>query len=59
MGLGDAFRLLRAYQSYFELRAAEIEREYEFNVSLAKLSRVIGDMDLYIGWINSGRVALD
>ncbi len=59
MGLGDAFRLLRAYQSYFELRTAEIEREYEFNVSLAKLSHVIGDMDLYMKWVKSGRVALD
>lgn len=59
IGLGDAYRLLRAYQSYFGLRGEEIEREYAFNVSLAKLSHVIGDVDLYVRWVRDGNVALD
>ena len=58
-GLGDAYRLLRAYQSYFGLRSSEIEREYAYNVALAKLSHVIGDVGLYLGWVRDGVVALD
>lgn len=58
-GLGDAYRLLRAYRSYFELRGAEVEREYAFNVSLAMLSRALGDVGLYVGWVNGGKVVLD
>lgn len=58
-GLGDAYRMLRAYQSYFGLRSAEIEREYAYNVALAKLAHVIGDVDLCLGWNRNGIVTLD
>lgn len=58
-GLGDAYRLLRAYQSYFGLRAAEIEREYAYHIALARLARVVGDVGLYAGWVRNGAVGLD
>jgi outer membrane protein TolC len=59
MGLGDAYRLLRAYQSYFELRGAEIERENVLNVSLARLAHVVGDVGLYVDWVERGKVVFD
>jgi outer membrane protein TolC len=59
MGIGDSYRLLRAYQAYFRLRGEEIKREYEFNVSLAKLSYILGDMDLYLNWVKDGKTNLD
>jgi outer membrane protein TolC len=55
MGIGDSYRLLRAYQAYFRLQGEEIKREYEFNVSLAKLSYILGDMDLYLNWMKDGK----
>ncbi|MBN1224804.1 MAG: TolC family protein, partial [Candidatus Aminicenantes bacterium] len=59
MGLGDSYRLLRAYQAYYRLRGEEIKREYEFNVSLAKLSYVLGNMDFYLKWIRDGKASFD
>jgi len=58
MGIGDSYRLLRAYQAYFRLRGEEIKREYEFNVSLAKLAYILGDMDLYLTWVKDGKTNL-
>jgi len=57
MGIGDAYRLLRAYQAYFRLRGEEIKREYDFNVSLARFSHILGDMDLYLKWMKEGRTS--
>lgn len=59
LGIGDAFRLLRAYQGYYRTLRTEIESEYEFNVSLARLSRELGDVDLYLRWIRNGQVTLE
>jgi outer membrane protein TolC len=58
MGIGDAYRLLRAYQAYFRLSGEEIKREYEFNVSLSKLSYILGDTDLYLNWVKDGKTNL-
>jgi len=58
-GFGDAYRLLRAYRSYFELRSASVEREYELNISLAELARVMGDAGRYLDWVERGKVVLD
>jgi outer membrane protein len=59
LGLGDSFRLLRAYQSYYRLRGAEIEREYQFNLSLAKLAYATGSMKTYLAWVKAGKAALE
>ena len=59
MGLGEPFRLLRAYQAYFALKGAEIERENAFNVSAAKLAHAIGPLDLYLRWVGEGKVSLE
>ena len=59
LGLGDSYRLLRAYQAYYRLRGTEIEREYQFNVSLAKLAYASGSMKTYLGWVKAGRAVLD
>ncbi len=59
MGLGEAYRLLRAYQAYYRLRGTEIEREYEYNVSLAKMAYTLGDIDLYLEWMRYGEVTFE
>ena len=59
LGIGDAFRILRAYQAYFRTSRTEIESEYAFNVALARLSRELGDVDLYLRWIRDGQVTLE
>jgi len=59
MGIGESWRLIRAYEAYYRMRTLEIEREYAFNTSLAKLGYVLGDTDLYLSWIQKGKVAMD
>lgn len=58
-GLGDAYRLLRAYRSYFELRGAVVEREFALNMSLAGLARALGDTGLFVTWVERGKVDFD
>jgi outer membrane protein len=58
LGIGEAYRLLRAYQAYYRLRKTEIEREYILNVSIAKLAYTLGDMKLFLKWAESGKVDL-
>lgn len=58
-GLGDAYRLLRAYRAYFELRGAVVEREYAYKLSLAALARALGDTGRFVDWIERGKVGLD
>jgi hypothetical protein len=50
--------MLRAYEAYYRLRGVEIEREYAFNVALAKLAFKVGDINLYLWWVKDGKVAL-
>ncbi len=59
LGIGDAFRLLRAYQAYFRTLRTEIESEYEYNLALARLSRELGNIDFYLRWVENGQVTLD
>jgi outer membrane protein TolC len=59
LGIGDAFRLLRAYQAYFRTLRTEIESEYDFNVSLAGLARELGDVNFYLRWLENGQVDLE
>ncbi len=59
MGLGDAYRLLRAYQAYYRLQGTEIKQEYEYNISLAKLAYILGDINLYLKWMSKGEVTFE
>ncbi|MGD8539798.1 MAG: TolC family protein [Candidatus Aminicenantes bacterium] len=59
LGIGEAYRLLRAYQAYYRLRKTEIDREYKLNVSIAKLAYTLGDMKLFLKWTANGRVDLN
>jgi outer membrane protein TolC len=56
MGIGKVDRLLDAYSSYYELSGIAIERESKFNLSLARLAKAIGDISLYLDWIENGTV---
>jgi outer membrane protein len=58
MGIGDSYRLLRAYQAYYRLRTTEIKREFELHVSIARLAYILGDMQLYQKWVENGKVDL-
>ncbi|MFC2164545.1 TolC family protein [Acidobacteriota bacterium] len=59
MGIGESWRLIRAYEAYYRMRSLEIEREYAYNVSLAKLGNMLGDIDSYVGWVQNGRVTIN
>jgi outer membrane protein TolC len=57
-GLGEVSDVLDAYEDYYWLRREEPQREYELNLALARLGFVLGDVNLYLGWVDRGKVAL-
>lgn len=57
-GLGEVADALDAYEKYYRLRIEEPQREYELNVALARLGFVLGDINLYLGWVHDGKVSL-
>ena len=59
MGIGELRRVREAYQAYYRLLGIEIERENEYNVSLARLAYVLGDIHLYVKWVQNGKVLLN
>jgi len=56
LGIGDVFRMIRAYEAYYRFLRLEIEREYQNHVSLARLAFVIGDINIYQKWVKNGKV---
>jgi outer membrane protein TolC len=57
-GLGDVSKVLDSYEKYYELRAEEPQRELALNLAVARLSFVLGDVNLYLGWVERGKVSL-
>lgn len=57
-GLGEVGDAIDAYEKYYRLRVEEPQREYELNVALARLGFVLGDVNLYLGWVHDGKVSL-
>ncbi|WP_228856279.1 TolC family protein [Desulfomarina profundi] len=58
MGIGDVKRLVKAYQAYYKLKGSEIETRFHYLLSLAELAKGAGDMDLFLLWIQNGKVAI-
>ena len=50
--------VIDAYEKYYRLRVEEPQREYDLNVALARLGFVLGDFNLYLGWVHDGKVSL-
>jgi outer membrane protein TolC len=57
-GVGEVTNVIDAYEKYYRLRVEEPQREYELNVALARLGFVLGDVNLYLGWVHDGKVSL-
>jgi len=58
LGIGDLKRFISASQSYYTLQSDEINARYTYLLSLAQLSKTMGDMNLFLQWINNGKVQL-
>jgi len=58
LGIGETWRMLRAYERYHRLLAKEVEQEFSLQVALAGLARTAGDVNLYLDWKKNGRVAI-
>jgi len=56
-GIGEVRDVLDAYEKYYQLRIEEPQREYELNAALARLGFVLGDVNLYLGWVHDGKVS--
>lgn len=57
-GVGEVGDAIDAYEKYYRLRIEEPQREYDLNVALARLGFVLGDVNLYLGWVHDGKVSL-
>ena len=57
-GVGEVTNVIDAYEKYYRLRVEEPQREYDLNVALARLGFVLGDVNLYLGWVHDGKVSL-
>jgi len=57
-GVGEVTNVIDAYEKYYRLRVEEPQREYDLNVALARLGFVLGDVNLYLGWVHGGKVSL-
>ena len=59
MGIGELRRVRGAYEAYYRLLGIDIERENEYNVSLARFAYVLGDLNLYLKWVEDEKVILE
>jgi outer membrane protein TolC len=57
-GIGEADRMIKAMSSYFQLKAKEIEQEYNYNIALAEFALKINNIDNYLKWIKDGKIIL-
>jgi outer membrane protein TolC len=57
-GIGEVHDVLDAYEKFYRLRAEEPQREYALNCALAALASVLGDINLYLEWVQHGNVSL-
>ena len=57
-GVSEVSDVIDAYEKYYRLRIEEPQREYDLNVALARLGFVLGDVNLYLGWVHNGKVSL-
>lgn len=57
-GVGEVKDAIDAYEKYYRLRIEEPQREYDLNLALARLGFVLGDVNLYLGWVHDGKVSL-
>lgn len=58
MGIGEVERLIKAYNAYYQLKGIEIKRTLELNVSLANFAYILGNIRLYLEWVNHGKVKI-
>ena len=56
MGLGEATRLLDAYEAYYEMKGVEIRMKLDYNLALATMAGKLDIIDLYVRWLNDGKV---
>jgi outer membrane protein TolC len=57
-GVEEVHQVIDAYEKYYRLRVEEPQREYDLNVALARLGFILGDVNLYLGWVHDGKVSL-
>ena len=57
LGIGEVKRLLDAYEAYYAMKGVEVAMELEYNLSLARVASSLGDVNLYLKWVEAGRAA--
>ena len=55
--MADVKRLLDAYEAYYGMRGIEIATELDYNVALSRVAGSLGDINLYLSWVENGKTA--
>ncbi len=56
MGIGNSESLIKAYKSYFTLKAKYFQEYIKYGNSLLKLAKLTGKTDIFFDWLNKGKV---
>jgi outer membrane protein TolC len=57
LGIGEVKRLLDAYEAYYEMKGIEVAMELEYHLSLARVAAALGDVNLYLSWVEEERAS--
>lgn len=58
-GIGEPERLIKAMNAYFQIKAKELEKEFDYNISLAKLAFSTGNFNLYLDWLKNEKITIN
>lgn len=59
LGIGDVKRLVKANQNYYQLKGDVITCHHNYLLFLAKLAHEVGNTELFLQWINNGKVQIN
>ncbi len=59
MGIGSVERLVKAYNRYYQLRGLRIKQLLDLNLSIAKMSYIMGSTSQYLEWIKNGKIEIN
>ena len=54
LGLGEFDRLLDAYRTFYRLQGTTVQQEFDYNMALARLALLLGNVDRYLDWVDAG-----
>jgi len=58
LGIGKVSSLIKAYKNYYKVKGVLLEKQYRYNMAVAKLSFVLGNVKILERWLKNGKVKI-